>query len=383
MTAAANQPGKSDQPGEANRPGKTNQPGKTNRPRKTNQPGESGGDRGGRAPRVLMVEEGGIGGVAEYTGELTRALGRAGCEVHLAAGRDSAFGEAPNVFLHRLFPYVRGRSWPARAVRGAGLSRAVNGVSHLGADLLLARLARACEVVHVQGEEWPPLGAAQALILRGAGRPVVYSPHNTFDRSARSYPRSHAVIRRCAARIVVHSEYDRRALSASLAAKTVVIPHGEYGGLARRGPARAEAAAVRAQLGVSGEQLLVLLFGQLRPDKGVGDLLEAAAEVREAVVVLAGEDHGALAEVRALLEDGRLHERVRVLEGFVEPQRAGELFAAADVVALPYLRASASGCCCSRTDTGARSWPTRSGACRSTWRRGARAGCASARTRRR
>jgi glycosyltransferase involved in cell wall biosynthesis len=34
---------------------------------------------------------------------------------------------------------------------------------------------------------------------------------------------------------------------------------------------------------------------------------------------------------------------VRVLRGFVAPERAGELFAAADVVALPYLRASASG----------------------------------------
>ncbi|HEY3759771.1 MAG TPA: glycosyltransferase family 4 protein [Solirubrobacteraceae bacterium] len=293
--------------------------------------------------RALVVEEGGIGGVAEYTNELVGAIGRAGCEVHLAAGRDNAFGEAPNVIVHRLFPYVRGRSWPARAVRAVGLSRPVNGASHLGADVLLAKLARTCDVVHVQGEEWPPLGAAQALMLRAARAPMVYSPHNTFDRSARSYPRSHALIRRCAARIIVHSEFDRRALSAALAAKTVVIPHGEYGGLARRGQARIEASTVRTQLGIAEEELLVLLFGQLRRDKGVRDLLEAAARAPGVTVVLAGEDHGALAEVAALLEDRRLRGRVRVLRGFVAPDRAGELFAAADVVALPYLRASASG----------------------------------------
>ena len=39
-------------------------------------------------PRVLLVEEVGLGGLAEYTGELARALVGAGCEVDLATGRD-------------------------------------------------------------------------------------------------------------------------------------------------------------------------------------------------------------------------------------------------------------------------------------------------------
>ena len=221
------------------------------------------------ALRVLLVEEGGVGGVAEYTRELARALTRAGCEVHLATARDyeleptlrqtggtgspseleptlrqtggtnlpseleptlrqtggtnlpskleptlrqtggtnlpseleptlrqtggtnlpnklepaatrgatdagaptPAGGEEP--IVHRLFPYVRGRTALGRAVRRAGLSRAVNGVTHLAARPRVARLARGCDVVHVQGGEWPPLAAAQALLVRAAGRPVV------------------------------------------------------------------------------------------------------------------------------------------------------------------------------------------------------------------
>lgn len=216
-------------------------------------------------------------------------------------------------------------------------------MTHLAGNLVVARLARRCDVVHVQGQEWPPLGAIQALLLRAVGRPVVYTPHNTFDRGSRSYPRAHRLIRRCAARIVVHSDYDRGALSAAEVRKTVVIPHGEYGGLARQGGLDADSDAVRAELGVGDEEIVVLLFGQLRRDKGVRDLLQAAAEVQDVRVLLAGEDRGALEDAADLLSDERLRGRVLAQEGFAPAERVSELFAAADVVALPYPRASASG----------------------------------------
>jgi glycosyltransferase involved in cell wall biosynthesis len=292
---------------------------------------------------VLLVEEVGLGGITEYTNELAQALAQAGWEVHLATGRDHDAAATPDVIVHRVYPYIRGRRWLGRLARSLRLSRPLNGVTHLAGNLVVARLARRCDVVHVQGEEWPPLGAIQALLLRGSGRPVVYTPHNTFDRGSRSYPRAHRLIRRCAARIVVHSEYDRRALSLAQARKTVVIAHGEYGGLARRGGLDADPEAVRAELGLSDEELVVLLFGQLRRDKGVRDLLEAAAEVESVRVMLAGEDRGALDEAAGLLGDPRLRGRVLVLPGFMPAERVSHLFAAADVVALPYPRASASG----------------------------------------
>jgi glycosyltransferase involved in cell wall biosynthesis len=122
-----------------------------------------------------------------------------------------------------------------------------------------------------------------------------------------------------------------------------VIPHGEYGGLARRGAPDADPDAARAELGAREDELVVLLFGQLRSDKGVRDLLLAAAEVPDVRVVLAGEDKGVLAEVADLRADARLADRLVVREGFVPAEEAGRLFAAADVAALPYRQASASG----------------------------------------
>jgi len=238
---------------------------------------------------------------------------------------------------------VRGRTALGRAIRRARLSKAVNGATHLAANAPLLRLARNADVVHVQGGEWPPLGALQALLLRAAQRPFVWTPHNTFDRGSHAYARSRALTDRCAARLVIHAEHDRAALPPTTAAKAVVIPHGEYGGLARRGAPDADPRAARAELGARDDELVVLLFGQLRADKGVRDLLVAAADVPEVRVVLAGEDKGVLAEVADLRADPRLADRLVVREGFVPAEETGRLFAAADVAALPYRQASASG----------------------------------------
>lgn len=292
---------------------------------------------------VLLVEEGGVGGVADYTAELAAALARAGWQVDVATARDHQYPPAPGVAVHRLFPYVRGRTVLGRAIRRVRLSKAVNGATHLAANAALLRLVRAADVVHVQGGEWPPLGALQALLVRAARRPLVWTPHNTFDRGSRAYARSRALTDRCAARLVIHAEHDRAALPASTAAKAVAIPHGEYGGLARRGAPDADPAAARAAIGASEDELVAVLFGQLRPDKGVRDLLEAAVKVPGVRVVLAGEDKGALAEVADLRADPRLADRLVVREGFVPAEETGRLFAAADVAALPYHQASASG----------------------------------------
>jgi glycosyltransferase involved in cell wall biosynthesis len=293
--------------------------------------------------RVLLVEEGGVGGVADYTAELAAALARAGSAVDVATARDHGYPPAPGVVLHPLFPYVRGRTALGRAIRRARLSKVANGLTHLAANAPLLALARRADVVHVQGGEWPPLGALQALLVRAARRPLVWTPHNTFERGERGYARSRALTDRCAARLVIHAEHDRTALPPATAAKAVVIPHGEYGGLARRGAPDADPDVARTELGAAQDELVVLLFGQLRPDKGVRDLLLAAVEVPGVRVVLAGEDKGALAQVADLRDDARLAGRLVVREGFVPAEEAGRLFAAADVVALPYRQASASG----------------------------------------
>ena len=122
----------------------------------------------------------------------------------------------------------------------------------------------------------------------------------------------------------------------------VVIAHGEYGGLAQRG-GEADRAAARAALGVAPEASATLMYGQLRSDKGLEDLVAAVAAVPQAHLLIGGEDAGGLGAVRARLRDPGLSGRVTLREGFQDMRQTAELFAAADTVALPYRTASQSG----------------------------------------
>jgi glycosyltransferase involved in cell wall biosynthesis len=171
----------------------------------------------------------------------------------------------------------------------------------------------------------------------------VWTPHNLFDRFGAGYPRSRDITRRWAARMIVHAEYDRRQLPPASAANAVVIPHGEYGGLTRRAPTQDDPAESRAALGLPEDAIVVLLFGHLRPDKGVRDIALAAREVPEVHLLLAGLDQGGLDDAADVLESPELRERVTVREGFVPFEEMGRVFAASDVAAVPYHVASASG----------------------------------------
>ena len=292
-------------------------------------------------PSVLLVEEGGVGGVADYTGELAGALAAAGWAVTLATAHDHRYSPSPGVRVVGVFSYVRGGRRLGRMVRRARLSKPVNGVAHLAASVPLVRLARQADVIHMQGGEWPPLTLLHALLIRVCRRRLVWTPHNTFERGRHGYRRTRALTVLCTDGIVLHAEYDRRALSPRASARAVVIPHGEYGTL---GSCAAEPAAdPRPGTLADDGEIVVLLFGQLRPDKGIRDLLQATIEVEGIRVWLVGEEKGGLADAGELLSDGRLRDRVVVREGFISMPEARAVFADADVVALPYHQVSASG----------------------------------------
>lgn len=290
--------------------------------------------------RVLMVEEGGFGGVGDYAARLSVALAAEGCAVQLATARDHPHGDLPGVDVRAEFPYLRDRGPVSRRLRALGLGRAFNGAAHAATIVRLTPRARRFGLVHTHGAEWPPLAAFQHLLWRAAGAAIVHTPHNTFDRVGGLRVRFKEWAERLADVVIVHAAADLPNLLPAVRARAVVIPHGEYGGLARTG-GEADRAEARAEFGLPGDAVVALLFGQLREDKGIDVLLEAAAAVPEVHVVLAGEDKGALAATAALRD--RLGRRLVVREGFHSMATAARLFAAADVSVLPYRRASASG----------------------------------------
>lgn len=296
--------------------------------------------------RVLMIEQGGRGGVADYTAELTRALAAQGWLVELATADDHCYAPASGVTVHRVFHYVRGSSPLGGAARRAGVGRAVNGLWFLAAIPRLMKLAKQVDLIHSQGWESPPLGVAAVSALRLSGASVVVqTSHNTFERGRflrRTRVALLRVLERLTVRTIVHTQADLERIPPPMRGRVVVIPHGEYGSLARTGGA-VDRDAARAALGIDPQTPVTLLFGQLRNDKGLADLLAAVSNVRELTLIIGGKDLGALAAAQPLLANRALAGRVIVREGFLPMGQVAELFAATDTVALPYRAASQSG----------------------------------------
>jgi glycosyltransferase involved in cell wall biosynthesis len=303
--------------------------------------GHMGGGAEGRQddlPRgVLIVEQGGRGGVADYTGCLARALAQRGVPVMLATAGDHLYGAIPGVRIVPVFRYVRGQSALGRRARELGLGRALNGLRFLVAMPRLARLARNRGVVHVQGWERTSLGLIANLVLLAAGARIVYTAHNTFERKRFALGAA-PVFSRLARHTIVHTAADAQRVSEPV----TVIPHGHYAGVADEAQPVSPDAARRA-LGLSQGAPVVLLFGVLRPDKGLGDLLAAAMQAPRWQILIAGKEDGALEQEQEIMSRAELADRVTIREGFHEIEAVAVFFAAADLVALPYRRVSQSG----------------------------------------
>jgi glycosyltransferase involved in cell wall biosynthesis len=295
--------------------------------------------------RLLMIEVGGRGGVADYTAELVRALSDLGWSITVATATDHLYPPIEGVGMQGVFHYLRDDHPVGRALRKRGLGQIVNGLRFLLSLPRLMWLAVRADIVHTQGWENPQIGLLAVGCLRLTGTPVVQTLHNAFERATTSAGTRRLARRltgRLIARTIVHTQADLGIVTAWVGDRAVVIPHGEYGGLARRGGS-AEPAASRAKLGIPSEVPVTLMFGQLRPDKGLGDLVEAVRRVPALHLLIGGQDAGGLDEVRERLLSPDLAGRVTLREGFLDMREAAELFAAADTVALPYRAASQSG----------------------------------------
>jgi glycosyltransferase involved in cell wall biosynthesis len=280
--------------------------------------------------RLLVIEQGGRGGVADYTAALVGALAVDGWTVAVASADDHLYPSVHGVAIHPVFHYMRGDTPLRRALRRCKLGPVVNGVSFMLALPHVVRLARDAEIVHTEGWEVPEIGLVALLCLRLAGVTVVQTLHGIVERSGR-LARTRRLITliggQLTARTIVHTQADLALLPASVRRRTIVIPHGEYGGLARTGGS-AERGASRAALGIAPDAPVTLLFGQLRADKGLGDLVQALERLPTLHLLIGGQDLGALSAASEQLARPELAARVTVREGFRDMQEAAQLFAA-------------------------------------------------------
>jgi glycosyltransferase involved in cell wall biosynthesis len=226
------------------------------------------------------------------------------------------------------------------------------------------------DVVHVQfavaafGTRTRTLLSRLRLIRAAAGVPVVVTMHEvTRDTAALRGP-GRALYRALAAqcdRVIVHTRSALSALTGAVgvpAAKVTVIPHPE----ALPPRTVSTAADLRAQFGL-GDAELLLAFGFVHVDKGLGDLILALRTIRRAGtpldnvrLVIAGTVRPRRGLFRVFEWRDRLH-LARVLRGarrggvgdiivrtgYVREADVAGWFKAASAVVLPYRRVEQSG----------------------------------------
>jgi glycosyltransferase involved in cell wall biosynthesis len=171
---------------------------------------------------------------------------------------------------------------------------------------------------------------------RSAGARIVLIVHNVAPHEARALDRvlARALYGR-ADLLVVHGEESARDI-AEFTAKPVVVaalpPH-----LPR--PAGSTAAAEDEPTVHDS----LLFFGLIRPYKGVDVLVRALARARiSARLLIAGEVWGGASELRALIDELELADRVSLREGYVDAAELPALFAGCDALVLPYRHATGS-----------------------------------------
>lgn len=240
-----------------------------------------------------------------------------------------------------------------------GRLRTVSKLAEHVPDMLhYRRHARSADVVHFQ---WLPVQGVDRRLLP-TGRPLVLTSHDVLPREPR--PGQLAAQRRLYDRfdaIVVHSEHGRSRLVDELGvegARVHVIPHGVFTHLAagrevskKGGDSRADLtlSPARAREGWVGSSIennnpVVLMFGLMRPYKGIDVLLQAwrgvddQAPIEDAELWIAGLPK---MDISALQSGAPAN--VRFDPHFVTDDELPAYFERANLVVLPYLQADQSG----------------------------------------
>jgi glycosyltransferase involved in cell wall biosynthesis len=224
-----------------------------------------------------------------------------------------------------------------RGVRVRTMLRWWNPISWLWAGLTLRG-----NVVHAQWWSYvlaPPYFVILA-VSRLRRRRVVITVHNVEPHEAGRWQRTlNRIVLGLAHAYIVHDERSRDRLAEIVSARKqiAVIPHGILS--SGETPQRDDA---RRALGIAADSKVVLYFGNIRPYKGVDVLLRAFAiarqQIPEARLRIAGNLWGDWDPYDTLIKQLGLEESVDVSLDFVPAKDVGPLFAACDVVVLPYLQ---------------------------------------------
>ena len=145
---------------------------------------------------------------------------------------------------------------------------------------------------------------------------------------------------------VAHSDSDKKLLSEKYGLNSdriQVIPHGLYDQYKA-----VDRESARKSLGLDLGDNVIMSFGLIRPYKGIPYLIKAFGELPAPIaasskLLLVGEIWEDRDSVVNAINESPYKDRIVLLDRYVSDDEVAKYFSAADIVVLPYLRASQSG----------------------------------------
>jgi glycosyltransferase involved in cell wall biosynthesis len=199
---------------------------------------------------------------------------------------------------------------------------------------------------------WHPITALPSWYMaRRAGKVgvrVIFICHNAWPHER--FPFARALTRlalKNASKLIALSEGVAAELRNLLPRHEVdIIPHPAYKVLSSDATLANRVAAWRAEIASPPNSAIVLFFGNVRPYKGLEDLVHAFARATAqipATLVVAGTFFQSIDRYRRLIDDLGLRDSVRLVGRYVPNEDVAALFTLSDLIVLPYRSASQSG----------------------------------------
>ena len=221
-------------------------------------------------------------------------------------------------------------------------------------ELALYLKLRRYDVIWTQ---WPVMtryGIQFWSICKALGMRLVHTVHNVLPHEEKQTDRADVGrIYEYSDSLIVHSKHSQEELLdifPSLRGKTLLSRIGLFT-MFPRVPERRM--LVREELRIPDTSPLLLFYGSVRPYKNIEGALEALRDPRCAntILVVAGKEYGypdaipgdPLARTRRIAQDLGVEGRVRFISGVRDIPSTSDLFEAADILLLPYLKSYGSG----------------------------------------
>lgn len=325
-----------------------------------------------RKLRLVLVEPNGSGGLIHYTYQLCTALAEEGADVTLVTGKEYELAHLPHNFevsnlldLWSLFDPQAGQTVNATGFQRRWhqirwtLRRGQRAVRLIYAWMNLTRhlIALKPDIVQFSKIHFPFEGLFLSQ-MRRRGLTLTQICHEFELRENRGGPFSSLAIRLYAdiyknfSAIFFHAKENCEKFLSLYPfvdnKKTHIIPHGNSSWLLRHFPQSQDGDELRQRYDLEPGQPVVLFFGLLAPSKGIQDLVEAFALVRqtsEAKLLIAGypTKHFDINELKERIAALGLAEHVILDTRYIPLEEVSALMGLATVAVYPYRSSTQSG----------------------------------------